>query len=157
MFLFQSACPVFEIQEKNLAAFLIYNAMLFYVLFLGSNAVKSYFLKILYSPNHGGKLESLKIFSNQNYLSEETSQFQGLLFMTLPPGRIRIWCTRKGVYIFWPQSHGRMRNFGICSRNCFSRNIKLEPSRMRTENMRVNHKVDLVGCSTSINLMVYNT
>lgn len=68
--------------------------------------------------------------------------------MTWPPWRIRIWCTKEDscVYIFWPQSHGKMRNFGICSsKNCFSRNIKLELSSMRTENMRVNHKIDLIG------------
>lgn len=47
--------------------------------------------------------------------------------------------------------------FGICcSRNGFSRNMKLEPSRI-TENMRVNHRVDPVGCAPSVNLMVYNT
>lgn len=46
--------------------------------------------------------------------------------------------------------------FGICCfRNGFFRNMKLELSRI-IENMRVNYRVDSVGCVFFVNFMVYN-
>lgn len=61
------------------------------------------------------------------YLLEETSQFQDLLFMSWPPGRIRIWSTRRRVFTFSGPCHMEKENFGMCSsRNLFSRNVRLE-------------------------------
>lgn len=64
--------------------------------------------------------------------------------MPWPPGRIRIWSTRRLVFIFSGPCYMEKENFGMCSfQESFFQEYKTS-SWMSTENMKVNHRVDMV-------------